>query len=118
MAAQIGKSLQTVTIAAGQSLSPQADIAPGTLVGLYLPANWTAASLTFQVSPDGGATWFEHYAYSGSETVYGGAPSNGSFVAIDPVLWRGVVSLKIRSGTAASPVSQTNDAAIRLILAL
>ncbi len=49
--------IRTVTIAAGQSLSPQIDIGTKSLVGLVVPANWTNAGISFQVSVDGGTTW-------------------------------------------------------------
>ena len=45
-----------VTISNGQSLSPQANLGNKLLVGIQMPAVWTAAALTFQASPDGGTT--------------------------------------------------------------
>src|ERR1700757_631870 len=38
-----------------------------TLVGIWMPATWVAASLTFQVSPDGGVTWLEVFNDAGAE---------------------------------------------------
>jgi hypothetical protein len=114
MAAQMGLSLVPVSIAAGQSVSPQVDIGPGKLVGIYFPAGWTAAAPTFQVSPDGGATWYEHYSYTGSETVFGSGGSTALYLAVDPTLWNGVVSLKVRSGTPGAPVNQVSAANLLL----
>ena len=116
MPAQLGLSFLPVTIAAGQSLSPQIDIGPGKLAGIVVPANWTAASLTFQVSPDGGTTWFEHYSSAGSETIFTAAA--GDYLAVDQTLWQGVVSLKLRSGTVGTPVNQTNSAVLQLAVKL
>lgn len=101
-------------IAAGQSLSGEVDIGSAyTLVGIWMPAAWTAASLTFQVSPDGGTTWLEHYNAAGIETIV--TVAAGQYVALDPALWRGVSALKIRSGTSASPVNQVAQATLNLV---
>ena len=52
------------TIAASGSLSGEADLYPGILVGVWMPAVWTAASITFQtLSPDG-STWLERKVVS------------------------------------------------------
>ena len=102
-----------VTIAAGQSLSPEIDIGAWTLVGIQMPASWTAAGLSFQVSFDGGATWLEHYNAAGTETTFTVGASQ--YIAVDPLLWRGVSAIKVRSGTAASPVAQTGGATLNLI---
>jgi hypothetical protein len=101
-----------VTIASGQSLSPEIDIGEWTLVGIWMPAAWTAASLTFQVSLDGGTTWLEHWSIA-TETTYVAAAS--TYIAVDPLLWRGISAIKARSGTSASPVTQSASATLNLI---
>ena len=113
MAAQIGLTIIPATIAAGQSLSPEVDTGAQTLVGIAMPASWVAALLTFQVSVDGGVTWNEMYASTGVEVEF--AVAGGQYIAVDPTLWRGVNAVKIRSGTAASPVVQTSAAALLLV---
>lgn len=104
-----------VQIAAGASESAQVDIGGYTAVGLIVPASWTTAGITFQASADGGTTWFELVDDTntalGVSSIANGA---GRFVALDPAQWRGVRSLKIRSGTAGAPVVQT--AAVTLTL--
>jgi hypothetical protein len=107
-----------VQIAAGQSLSAECDIGNKSLVGIIVPANWTTASLSFQVSIDGGITWVEllvgatglPFAIS---SLTGGTLSYS--VAIDPTTLRGVQALKIRSGTQASPVNQTNTVTLKFV---
>jgi hypothetical protein len=101
------------TIAAGQSLSNSVDLLPSTLVGLWMPASWTAASLTFQVSPDGDNTWLELVNYAGSNVTL--TVAAGQFIQIDPTQWKGIYSVKLRSGTLASPVTQAASASIQLI---
>ena len=53
MAAQIGLETISVTIANGTSLSAAVNLGSGKLRGIALPAAWTAAVLSFQVSLDG-----------------------------------------------------------------
>jgi len=113
MAAQMGISVLPATIAAGQAISAEIDLGAMTLVGIVMPPAWTAAGMTFQISPDGGATWVEHTNSAGAATnfVVGG----GQYIAVDPALWRGVYSMKVRSGTVGAPVNQTVGAALQLI---
>jgi hypothetical protein len=104
------------TIAAGASLSDAVSLGALTLVGISMPAVWTAADLTFQVSPDGGTTWQELYDGAGNAlTVKTGA---GQFVIplADPsYVWRGINMVKVRSGTAGAPVVQVVAAVVNLV---
>jgi hypothetical protein len=121
-------------IAAGQSLSSsytsvQSGVAAGgpinggvmmgadTLVGIQMPATWVAAGITFQVSPDGGATWCELYDDAGNEVTIT-TPVASSFIVLDnhpSSMWRGINAIKVRSGTAGAPVVQTGGATVNLI---
>jgi hypothetical protein len=56
----------TTTIASGNSLSTSIPMSRRTLVAIAMPASWTTANLTFQVSIDNGVTWQELYNDSGS----------------------------------------------------
>ena len=102
---------QTATIAAGASLSGVVSLTEHTLHGIAIPAVWTTANLTFQVSLDG-TTFFELYDDAGNEIVVT-APA-GAYLALDPTRWRPINCLKIRSGTSGIPVNQTVAAAITL----
>jgi hypothetical protein len=112
----------TATIAINGSLSGEVDIGTKSLVGLIVPATWIAASITFQVSPDGGTTWAVLMDPStagpytiATVTVTGGLPAA---VAVDPTKLRGFVSYKIQSGTNGTPVVQTTAAVVQLITRL
>lgn len=103
-------------IAAEASLSPEVDIGGYTLVGIIVPQAWTSAPITFQGSPDGGTTWGELTDITGvpievtsltGGTVY--------FVALDPARFRGLRSLKIRSGTVGAPVAQVSAVTLMLL---
>ena len=116
MASQIGLNTLQATIAASGNLSSQVDIGPGRLVGLIVPGGWTAANVTLQASADGGVTWGNLFTYLGSEfTIVAVA---GQFMAIDPTMLKGVVSVKVRSGTSGSPVTQTSQVNVTLVTAL
>lgn len=103
-------------IAAASALSPQANIGQKTLVGIFIPANWTTASLSFQASPDGGVTFAELDDATATAiaiaSVTGGA---ALYVTLDPTKWRGIQCIKVRSGTAAAPVNQTNTVNLSLL---
>ncbi len=104
------------TIAAGQSLSGTISMGADTLVGIWMPAVWTAASLTFQVSPDGGTTWCELYNDTGGELTL--TVAAGQFIALvtnGNYAWRGINMLTVRSGTAGAPVNQVAQAIVTLI---
>jgi hypothetical protein len=108
-------TLQPATIANGASLSGAVAMGPLTLVGISMPATWTAAVLTFQVSPDGGTTWQELYDDSGSEVTFQAA--GGRYISIQnypSYLWRGINMVKVRSGTSAAPVNQGQQSIVNL----
>lgn len=104
--------LQTATIGIGASLSPEVALGQKTLVGILMPAAWTTASLTFQATVDD--TNFAEL-YDGAGNPVSLTVAAGQFIQIDPAKWRGITGLKLRSGSAGSPVNQTDGAAITLI---
>lgn len=110
----------TAQIAAGQSLSAEVDIGNKSLVGLLVPANWTTAGISMQASPDGGTTWGEVTTVAGTPYAIGSVTGGtlAYYVAVDPTTLRGALALKIRSGTQASPVNQTNLVTLQLITRL
>jgi hypothetical protein len=110
----------TAAIAAGTSLSAEVDIGNKSLVGLLVPTNWTTAGLSFQVSPDGGTTWGELTTVAGTPYAIGSVTGGtlAYYVAIDPTTLVGAMAFKIRSGTQAAPVNQTNLVTLQLITRL
>lgn len=118
----------TVTISAGQSLSNAFSLKRAEYVALVMPSAWTAANITFQAAfvPNPQATdWRNVFDASGELVVAADAnavvvlPSSGVFVLLNPI-WRETgggmwPNLRIRSGTAATPVAQ---AATRNIVVL
>src|SRR5262245_1418692 len=104
-------------IGSGQSLSGQINLGGKTLVGIFLPSGWTTAGLSFQASPDGGATFAElddttAAAITVSSVTVG---ANGMFIAVDPTKWRGINCIKVRSGTVGAAVNQGSAVTVQLL---
>jgi hypothetical protein len=113
-------SLQIVngpTIKAGESLSDGVDCTAGQIVRLTLPANWTPANITFQISSDGGF-YNDVYNEDGEEVLVANAPA-GSAVVFKPGMSNRFVAfahVKIRSGTRDNPVKQQQQALFAIAL--
>ena len=110
-------ALQTVTatIANGESLSGEVDLGEGrVLVGIIMPAAWTAAALTFQ---SGVATGVVANVYQfGAEVSY--TVDASQYIALQDVMhFYGARYVRVRSGTAAAAVAQGAERAITLVTA-
>ena len=115
MAAQMGLTVVNATIAASGTITPEADLGTGYLVGMYVPSGWTAANITFQVSPDG-VNFGNMFSYLGAEVTF--VAVAGQYLAADPTLWKGARAIKVRSGTSGSPVTQTSQVVLQLVVSL
>lgn len=100
-----------VTIADGQSLSGKTYVGHGALVSVVIPTGWDAASITFRGSADG-ENFYDIYDYLGVEVEIQAAASR--MVAVDN--FAGAPWIKVRSGTAGSPVNQTGDIVLTLVV--
>lgn len=96
----------TATIANGASLSDAVALRRGRVAALQLPAAWTAAAITFQASLDGGVTYGNVYDDATERTIASGSVVADRVLSLDPADWAGFTHIKLRSGTAASPVAQ------------
>lgn len=104
--------VQPAIIAIGTSLSEPVDLGLSRLSRISMPAAWTTAQLTFQVSPDGD-TYQNLYDYLGIETTVEAAASREISLDIQPFL--SIRYIKVRSGVAASAVNQAARTEIKLI---
>lgn len=104
--------LHTATIASAASLSDAVDLAGKTLVGIAMPAAWTAANLTFQVSADG-VTYYDLADIDGVEVII--AASASKVIQVPYAKWLGVRYLKVRSGGSAAAVAQATEREITLL---
>lgn len=112
---------KTATIPAGQSLSGAIDCSAGRIVRIVTPPTWTAAPLTFQASVDG-VNFQNLYrvqdtqgTFTPFEVVLPIVPVKSSLV-LPATTGYTVNFIKLRSGTAALPVTQAGDRAFSLIL--
>jgi hypothetical protein len=111
-------------IPAGQSLSNAVDCTGSNrIVRIITPASWTGnASLSFQLSDDGGNTFCDLYrvilpgvAYNTFEVVVPRPPA-GASITVPIGLGSGVQQLKVRSGTVLVPVIQEADRAFSFVV--
>lgn len=106
-----------VTIANGQSLSAAINLGGLELVGLAMPAAWTAASITFAGLTSDGVTFGKIQNEAGTELTITG-PAAGLYIALSQAVTgvvRGLGQIKVRSGTAGVPVAQGADRILWLI---
>jgi hypothetical protein len=115
MALDIGFSITSFLIPSGQALSAGVAIGAQRVRGLAIPAAWSPASITFQCSIDGGATWLEFVDQTGSAITVTNSAA-GQFVALTEEVWSCANHFKIRSGTLGSPVNQAADRTLQLVL--
>lgn len=103
-----------VLIPNGQSLSAAINVGGSALVGLQMPAAaWDAAGITFVVSADGGSNFLPLCDKAGTEVAL--TVTFGKFIALDTATFGGILLVKVRSGTSATPVNQTADRTLQLV---
>lgn len=93
----------TANIASGTALSQGLPFDNYQPVALVLPSAWTAALVTFQTSVDG-VTWKNLYNDNGDEVAIQADVDRHVVLSLPDLL--GIRYLRMRSGTAATPVSQ------------
>jgi hypothetical protein len=102
-----------VTIANGASLTDAIDLADTRLSRIAIPASWTTANLSFQVSYDG-VTYNNLHDLAGVEVTAAAAASRSISLHTLFALFQDVRWLKIRSGTSGTPVNQGGDRTLQL----
>lgn len=103
----------TVTIENGAAVSSGVEIGNAALVGVAMPAGWTAATVGVQASADG-QTWLDVKDTSGTE--YGLTADAGEYIIIPPDDLLGPRYLRLLSGSSDSPVQQEAERKLRLDL--
>lgn len=102
-----------ITIANGASLSTALDLGEGRVAFLVMPAAWTAADISFQVSADG-AAFVDLFKPDGTEYTLTVAASRAILLPLADFL--GIRHIKIRSGKTGAAVNQAADRAMKLWL--
>lgn len=107
-------------IASGQSLSGAVDLESNILAGFQMPSAWDAANLTFEGSYDGvtfakivGTYELELGVQPATFWLLNLWQAGGQ--VLSPFACLGVRYLKVRSGTASSPVNQSAERTIQLL---
>jgi hypothetical protein len=106
----------TFTIASAASVSDALYLEGRIPVAIGLPAGWTTAAITFEVSLDLMVTWLDLYAIDGNELAIA-APAADNCYALAGEQFLGVRHLRIRSGTSATPVNQGAERLLTLMAA-
>jgi len=91
---------------AGASLHP---------VAIVMPAAWTSASITLQGSVDSCQTFQNIFLQAGTEYTIT-SPAASEYMVLNPNDLVGINCLKVRSGTAGSPVNQGAARAVLIVL--
>lgn len=109
----------TIGIAADGLSGDSGDLAGYVPVGLWTPAQWTAAAITFLGSRDDGSTFADIFdAVLGEVTIQSSLIPTGAArrFALDPRLFLGIKRLKLRSGISGTAVQQASSHTCYLIL--
>lgn len=104
--------IESATIVNGGSLSSTVGVGGRVIVSVVVPT-MNAAALTFQGSHDG-VTFFDVYNSDGTTETQIGA-SAGLRMVEAPTALVGLPFVKIRSGTAATPIAQSAERTLRVI---
>ncbi len=106
---------QTVTIAAGASLSgATANYRGMKPVAIITASTWDAAKLTFQASWDGGTTFANVYSDTGEYEL--SSRTGATFGGLAAVNFLGADCLKVRSGTSAAATNQVDATIVTIVL--
>jgi hypothetical protein len=88
----------TITVATDAKVSSSVYLAGRSLVGVVLPAQWTASDLTFKVSTDG-TTFHDLYASTGLYTYPTAGLAAGAASVFDATLFNAWDYVQVRSVT-------------------
>ena len=114
--AQEFRRTEEVVIASGASQSGAIDLTEkgSIMIGIQMPAAWTAAKLTFLGSFDG-TTYGDLYDESGEYQIYSAVA--GAFISTSFLSFLGLRYLKLRSGVTATPVNQGAERTFNIVIA-
>ena len=96
----------TATIASGASVSGTLDLNEEVILGIIMPAAWTSAALTVEVSADGVTFTGLAYDDAGTQCNSIASPVAGAAYAESLAGMLPYRYIRLRSGPTASPVNQ------------
>lgn len=109
--------IETAKIASGVALSQEIDLRECRIVAIQMPADWDTAAITFSSRPDPDGISQSVTDSGGTEvSVTAAADQYLVMVDADRVAVEGLAFTKVRSGTLSSPVNQTADRDVVLVV--
>ena len=105
----------TATILSGASTTEEIDLEGHQLAAIQMPSAWTAAGISYLAATESGGT-FQAVYNNGIEVTATVAASTCAVAADNALCLAPLRFIKIRSGTAGTPVNQTADRTLTLIL--
>jgi len=104
------------TIAINKSITGEINIAGYRYIAIIMPDAWTTADLTFTAAELSGATFKDLYGGDGVEVlIYAGTARVISIDIADSAL-APLPHIKIRSGTTGTPVNQSAERTLKILL--
>lgn len=103
-----------VSLPQNASITERINLGGLRLFSIVMPTEWTSASLTFQMSPDGETAWSNIKDSTGGEIT--AIANAGDCIVLDPSLFAAFQYIRIRSGTIALPITQESARSLRLLL--
>lgn len=110
----MGQVVRAVTILAGQSDSEAVFVEHYRVAAVHMPASWNTAQLTFRGTFEEKGVYNPVFDRNGSEYVV--VTAAGRYVSISLLDLAGLRLLKLRSGTHDTPINQSADRIIRILL--
>lgn len=109
------KIVKTATILDTASLSDEVKIDGYRVYAIQIPASWTTATITFQAKASVSGTLANVYNDAGEVEL---SAASDRYIVVDDLLSDGLrgYSFKIRSGTSATPVAQSGDITLEVVL--
>jgi hypothetical protein len=107
----------SVTIPNGTAAAPAVTVPPGmTLIGIAVPAAWTAAALCFQVSYDG-ATYGNYYsaATGAAYVIASTAVVAAGSIKVPEADFQGAAGIIVQSGVIGTLVNQGANRTLTLV---
>jgi hypothetical protein len=101
-----------VTITASEALSTAVELGGGRLVGIIMPAVWTAASITLQGSVDG-STYYDVFDKAGARVTLVAVATNYVTFTIENGYF--LPFIKLRSCAVGDATTDVNQAATRVL---
>lgn len=104
----------SVTIAEGESISSAINLEGTSLLGIFIPSEFTGTVMTFQASDLVDGPFVDVKDTFNSELSI--AVTAGTYRKVEPMEFISLQVVKIRSGVSASPVNQDSEITLKLVL--